>query len=71
MKGGFRADRADVHRGVEQLHVLRNRGADHEPVHRRDLQAHFDIMMTLASLICPDSVSTGCHACTAGDPPTS
>lgn len=55
--GGRTPGRADVYRQVEQVHLLRDRIAHHEPIFRRDLQADFTTMIEVASLICPDSAA--------------
>ena len=49
--------RADVEDRVQRLHLLRNRIAHHEPIHRRDLARDHDQLLEVVGWICSDSHS--------------
>lgn len=49
------ARRALVHDPLERLHLLRNRIAHHEPVHRRNLRRDYLEMTFVAGAICADT----------------
>jgi len=48
-----RGMRRDVHAGIRDLHLLRNRIAHHEPIHNRRLSDLNDQIFTVAGWICP------------------
>lgn len=49
----YKGSRADLHRRVESLRLLRNRIAHHEPVFRRHLAADMASLLTLAGYVDP------------------
>jgi len=48
-----RGMRRDVHAGIRDLHLLRNRIAHHEPIHNRHLSDLNNRIFTVAGWICP------------------
>lgn len=49
--------RREIADRVARLHLLRNRLAHHEPVHRRDLVADYADLLFMASAICPHAAA--------------
>ncbi|MCO5973185.1 hypothetical protein [Actinoallomurus soli] len=49
--------RREVADRVARLHLLRNRLAHHEPIHRRDLAADHADLIFVASAICPHAAA--------------
>ena len=47
--------RADIENRVHRLHLLRNRIAHHEPIHRRDLARDHHQLLEVVGWICSDS----------------
>lgn len=50
---GYRGTRADLHRKLENLRLLRNRIAHHEPIHGRHLVADHRSILTVADWVSP------------------
>ena len=50
-----RTVRFDVHDRMQRIHLLRNRIAHHEPIHRRDLSGDVDALVELVGWICADA----------------
>lgn len=50
---GYRGTRAELHRKLENLRLLRNRIAHHEPIHGRHLAADHQAILTVAGWIAP------------------
>ena len=48
-----RGMRRDVHDAMQELHLLRNRIAHHEPIYNRPLGRLHDLALTTAGWICP------------------
>ena len=58
LRGAFpgiegRGMRRDVHDAMQELHLLRNRIAHHEPIYNRPLGRLHDLALTTAGWICP------------------
>ncbi|WP_211340904.1 hypothetical protein [Xylanimonas allomyrinae] len=47
--------RREVDRRLASLHLVRNRAAHHEPIHRRDLSSDWKVAVELAAWVHPDA----------------
>lgn len=53
--------RKDVHNPLDQLRLLRNRIAHHEPIFQRPLADDYQSILLILSWICPDTAAWITH----------